>query len=55
MAEKKATRDAYGETILALGKGTKTSWCLTPISLATRTGKFAAAFPNRHFNAGIAE
>jgi transketolase len=56
MAEKKATRDAYGETILALGKGNENIVVFdADLSSATRTGKFAAAFPNRHFNAGIAE
>jgi transketolase len=51
-----ATRDAYGETLLELGKSLKDIVVLdADLSGSTKTGKFAKAFPDRFFNIGIAE
>jgi transketolase len=57
-AEKKpkATRDAYGETLLELGKNRPDIVVLdADLSGSTKTNKFAKAFPDRFFNMGIAE
>lgn len=54
--EKIATRDAYGEALLALGKDNMDIVVLdADLSKSTRTSKFAAAFPERFFNIGVAE
>lgn len=51
-----ATRDAYGEALLELGKRRKDIVVLdADLSGSTKTGKFAKAFPERFFNIGIAE
>ncbi|NWF52483.1 MAG: transketolase family protein [Nitrospirae bacterium] len=51
-----ATRDAYGEALLELGKKRKDIVVLdADLSGSTKTGKFAKAFPERFFNIGIAE
>jgi transketolase len=51
-----ATRDAYGETLLELGKKRKDIVVLdADLSGSTKTGKFANAFPERFYNIGIAE
>ena len=51
-----ATRDAYGEALLELGKKRKDIVVLdADLSGSTKTGKFAKAFPDRFFNIGIAE
>jgi transketolase len=51
-----ATRDAYGEALLELGKERKDIVVLdADLSGSTKTGKFAKAFPDRFFNIGIAE
>lgn len=51
-----ATRDAYGETLVELGKQNKRVVVLdADLSGSTKTGKFAKAFPERFFNAGVAE
>ncbi len=51
-----ATRDAYGETLLELGKRRKDIVVLdADLSGSTKTGKFAKAFPDRFYNIGIAE
>ncbi len=58
MAEKKkvATRDAYGEALVKLGEADPNIVVLdADLSKSTKTAKFAAAFPDRFFNMGIAE
>ncbi len=55
-AEKKATRDAYGQTLLALGKQKKDIVVLdADLSGSTKTNLFAKEFPERFFNVGVAE
>jgi transketolase len=57
-AEKKpkATRDAYGEALLELGKKRPDIVALdADLSGSTKTNKFAKEFPDRFFNMGIAE
>jgi transketolase len=52
----KATRDAYGETLLELGKARPSIVALdADLSGSTKTSKFAKEFPERFFNIGIAE
>ncbi len=52
----RATREAYGETLLELGKKRPDIVALdADLSGSTRTGKFAKEFPDRFFNMGIAE
>jgi transketolase len=52
----KATRDAYGETLLELGRKRSDIVALdADLSCSTKTGKFAKEFPDRFFNIGIAE
>ena len=52
----KATRDAYGETLLELGRSRPDIVALdADLSGSTKTSKFAKAFPERFFNMGIAE
>lgn len=54
--EKKATREGYGEALLELGERDESIIVLdADLSGATKTAKFAKAFPKRFFNAGIAE
>jgi len=54
--EKKATRVAYGETLLELGKENPDIVVLdADLSGSTKTAMFAKEFPNRFFNMGIAE
>ncbi len=58
VAEKKpkATRDAYGETLLKLGEKRLEIVVLdADLSGSTKTCKFAKAFPERFFNLGISE
>ena len=56
MAEKIATRDAYGETLVELGKENPNIVVLdADLSKSTKTNVFAKAFPERHFNFGVAE
>lgn len=53
---KKSTRDAYGEALAALGRTMENVVVLdADLSKSTRTSKFAKEFPQRFFNAGIAE
>jgi len=57
-SEKKpvATRDAYGEALLELGRERKEVVVLdADLSGSTKTGKFAKAFPDRFYNLGISE
>lgn len=52
----KATRDAYGETLLELGRKRSDIVALdADLSCSTKTGKFSKEFPERFFNIGIAE
>lgn len=56
MPEKIATRDAYGEALVELGKKNPNVVVLdADLSKSTKTNLFAKAFPNRHFNMGVAE
>jgi len=51
-----ATRDAYGEALLELGKKRPDIVVLdADLSGSTKTAKFAKAFPERFFNIGISE
>ena len=51
-----ATRDAYGQILLELGKRDPKIVVLDgDLSCSTRTGLFAKAFPDRFFNVGISE
>ncbi len=52
----KATRDAYGDALLELGKKRSDIVVLdADLSGSTKTGKFAKAFPERFFNLGVSE
>lgn len=52
----KATREAYGEALLELGKRRSDIVALdADLSGSTKTAKFAKEFPERFFNIGIAE
>lgn len=56
MSEKKATRAAYGEALVALGAENEKIVVLdADLSCSTMTRGFADAYPNRFFNCGIAE
>lgn len=56
MSEKVATRDAYGDALLEVGKKKSEVVALdADLSGSTKTAKFAKAFPDRFFNMGIAE
>lgn len=56
MAEMKATRDAYGEALTELGRiNDKVVVFDADLSGSTKTSVFKKEFPDRHFNAGIAE
>jgi transketolase len=56
MAEKIATRQAYGETLAALGEKDENIVVLdADLSGSTMTKMFASKFPDRFFNVGIAE
>lgn len=53
---KKATREAYGEALVELGKINENVVVLdADLSGSTKTSMFKKAFPERHFNVGIAE
>ena len=52
----KATRDAFGEALLAAGRENQSIVVVDgDVSNSTRTEAFGKAFPNRFFNLGIAE
>lgn len=54
--EIKSPRNAYGETLVELGKLNEDIVVLdADLSCSTQTQKFAKEFPNRFFNVGIAE
>ncbi|KXG74443.1 transketolase family protein [Thermotalea metallivorans] len=56
MAEKIATREAYGKALAKLGKVNEKVVVLdADLSKSTKTSEFEKAFPNRFFNMGIAE
>ena len=58
MAELKkiATRASYGEALVELGKQQENLVVLdADLAAATKSGTFKKAFPERHFNCGIAE
>ena len=56
MSEMKATRVAYGETLVELGAVNKDVVVLdADLSNATQTNKFSAVYPDRFINCGIAE
>ena len=56
MSEKKATRVAYGEALVELGKTNEKIVVLdADLASATMTGTFRKAFPDRHYELGIAE
>jgi len=51
-----ATRDAYGEALLELGRERADIVVLdADLSGSTKTGKFAKAFPDRFYNIGVSE
>lgn len=51
-----ATRDAYGQTLLELGRANPNIVVLdADLATSTRTSLFAKEFPNRFFNVGVAE
>lgn len=52
----KATRDAFGDALVKLARDNPNIYVVDcDISKAMKTGSFAAAFPERHLNVGIAE
>ncbi len=54
--KKMATRDGYGNGLVALGKAHSDVVVLdADLAGSTKTGMFKKAFPDRHFNCGIAE
>lgn len=56
MAEKIATREAYGEVLLELGAQREDLVVMdADLSGSTKTKAFGAAYPDRFFNMGIAE
>ena len=55
MANKKATREAYGETLAKLGQEHLFYVLDADLSKSTKTDTFKKAFPDRFINCGIAE
>lgn len=56
MSVLESTRDAYGDTLVELGRENPNIVVLdADLSASTKTDKFARAFPDRFFNMGIAE
>lgn len=56
MAKEMATREAYGEILIELGKKNKDVVVLdADLSKSTKTAGFSKEFPERFFNMGIAE
>ena len=55
--KKIATRDSYGNTLVELARNGADDLVVLDADLAgaTKTGTFKKAFPDRHFNCGIAE
>ncbi|MEM7182837.1 MAG: transketolase family protein [Spirochaetota bacterium] len=55
-AEKKATRDGYGDALVELGeKNTNVVVLDADLSGSTKTASFKKKFPDRFFNVGVAE
>jgi len=53
---KKATREAFGDEILKLGRENKDIYIVDiDIGKSCKTGAFAKELPNQHINVGIAE
>ena len=56
MADKTATRQAYGKALVEIGKTNKNLIVMdADLSKSTMTAEFAKTFPDRFFNMGIAE
>lgn len=56
MADKRATREAYGETLIELAEaGVDIVAVEADLSKSTTTAKFGDRYPDRFFNVGIAE
>ena len=55
MADKRATREAYGEALAKLGQDHFFYVMDADLSASTKTAVFAKAFPDRFINCGIAE
>lgn len=56
MADKMATRQAYGKTLVELGKTTPNLVVMdADLSKSTMTAEFSKTYPDRFFNMGIAE
>ena len=55
MAEKIATREAYGKALAELGEKYDFVVLDADLSAATKTGVFKKKYPERFFNCGIAE
>ena len=56
MGDKIATRQAYGEALVELGKTNENLVVMdADLSGSTKTAMFAKEFPERFFNMGIAE
>jgi len=56
MAEKMATRQAYGKALVEIGKENENLVVMdADLSKSTMTAEFAKAYPDRFFNMGIAE
>ena len=55
MADKKATRESYGEALAALGEKYDFLVLDADLAAATKTGTFKKKFPDRFFDCGIAE
>ncbi|MEG0291458.1 MAG: transketolase family protein [Anaerovoracaceae bacterium] len=56
MTTKMATREAYGKTLVEIGKNNKDLVVMdADLSGSTKTGDFAKVYPERFFNMGIAE
>ena len=54
--KKMATREGYGRGLVALGAAHEDVVVLdADLAGSTKTGMFAKAYPDRHFNCGIAE
>ena len=55
MADKKATRESYGEALASLGEKYDFLVLDADLAAATKTGVFKKKFPERFFDCGIAE